>query len=116
MARKDYILNRVEEIVCMVVNDSMDTLMPQLERRVSPTELYEGRTNIPFARKIARGMCFCIFHERFSLSYTAIAFRSGISRRNVMRSTSIMKNMPLDDKLISTVESAVNQRIREELF
>lgn len=115
MERKDYILNRVEQIVCMVVNDAMDTFMPKNRYRVAPDELYSGATNIPFAKKLARGVCFCVFHERFSLSYAEIAFRSGISRRNVIRSSSVLKNMPFDDKMVRTVEANVTQMINEKL-
>ena len=115
MERKDYTLNRVEAIVCKAVNDAMDFYLPHLKSRVAHGEIYSGVTNVPFARKIARGFCFYIFHERFSLSYSAIAFRSGISRRNVMRSALMIRNTPADDMFVSTIESTVNQRINEEL-
>ena len=52
---------------------------------VSVCELYEGRTNIPFVRALARNVCFHVMHFHFGFSYAVIAQRSGLGEKSVMR-------------------------------
>ena len=112
MVRRDYILNKVEELVCRSVNNILDNTGKK-SVRADKDLLYSGTTNIPLAFRIARGICFCIFHERFMMSYAAISFRSGLSRRNIIRSVRKIKDTPPCDILVCSILSKVPQQIND---
>lgn len=71
----------IERAVCAAVN----VVLHIPKERVSESVLYTGKTNIPFARALARNTCFHVMHFHFGFSYTVIAQRSGMGVKSVMR-------------------------------
>ena len=73
---KSDVVKKVERIVCDCVNKVFckDKYSP-----ISPLSLYEGKTNIPFVKRMARPAVFVTAHDRFGVSYSVHVILYGLS-------------------------------------
>ena len=97
-------IRKIERIVCGCVNEVFIG-----RDRIEPEELYAGRTNIPLAKRIARGAVFVVAHDRFYMSYRQLSRYSGITKRNIMRSVRSYKDTPDPD--INRVNEFINLKL-----
>lgn len=109
-------MNWVEEMVCGCVNLAFgyagdgDAV---LGCAVTTDDLYDGVTNIPFARAVARNFVVDVLHNRYGFSYSVIAQRSEMTRESVMRCARKCHTLCGCDKSYIKVMEKINDRLRE---
>lgn len=110
---KSGVIRKVERIVCGCVNEAFSVITMGRYRPVYVPSLYDGVTNIPFARRIARGAVFSISHDRFGVSYSDIAAHSKISCRNIIRSARSYKDMSCFDCDVRKINELIESELEK---
>lgn len=107
---KSDVIKKVERIVCDCVNKVFckDKYPP-----ISPLSLYEGKTNIPFVRRMARPAVFVTAHDRFGVSYSALEKHSHIHARNIIRSVKTYKDIPDSDNAVMMIKGLIEVELRK---
>lgn len=107
---KSGVIRKIERIVCDCVNKAFcnDKYVP-----VSPLSLYEGRTNIPFVKRMARPAVFVIAHDRFGVPYSALERHSHIHARNIIRSVRMYKDIPCSDSDVKRINELIEVELKK---
>lgn len=107
---KSGVIRKIERIVCDCVNKVFcnDKYVP-----VSPLSLYEGRTNIPFVKRMARPAVFVIAHDRFGVPYSALERHSHIHARNIIRSVRMYKDIPCSDSDVKRINELIEVELKK---
>lgn len=105
---KSDVIRKIESIVCDCVNRVLIDRNP-----VYPSTIYEGKTNIMLAGRIARGAVFSVSHDRFGISYSDIARHSNISDRNIIRSVRAYKDIPGSDDTVNRVRELIEVELKK---
>lgn len=107
---KSDVVRKVERIVCDCVNKVFckDKYPP-----ISPSSLYEGKTNIPFVRRMARPAVFATAHDRFGVSYSALEKHSHIHVRNIIRSVKTYKSIPDSDNAVMMIKGLIEVELKK---
>ena len=104
------IMSKVEAMVCEQVSKAMQT---QERDEVSLDDIYDGVTNIPFGRAVARNFIFDVLHNRYCFSFSVIAQRADMNRESVMRCVRKCHELLTTDRTYSYVNTLINDRFRE---
>lgn len=107
---KSDVIKKVERIVCDCVNK---VFCKDKHSPVSPLSLYEGKTNIPFVKRMARPAVFVTAHDRFGVSYSALGKHSHIHVRNIMRSVRTYKGIPDSDNAVMMVKELIEVELEK---
>lgn len=76
----NYTMQKIESLVCDVVNEVLDE-----GADVLPSDVYDGKKNIPFKRAVARNVIFVTMHNCYGFTYQVIGQRANMDERSVMR-------------------------------
>lgn len=110
---KSAVLRKIERLVCGCVNDSFAVLAIGRYATVSVQTLYEGVTNIPLARRIARNAVFVVAHDRFGISYNELERHSGICCRSIIRSVGKYKDSAEYDGIVRKVNGLIDVELNK---
>lgn len=107
---KSDVVKKVERIVCDCVNKVFckDKYSP-----ISPLSLYEGKTNIPFVKRMARSAVFVTAHDRFGVSYSVLEKHSRIRARNIIRSVRMYKDIPCSDSDVKRINELIEVELEK---
>jgi len=75
---------------------------------VSVSSLYDGVTNIPLTRRMARSVVFIVAHDRFGVSYNELKNHSGIYQSSIMRSVRKYKETPASDDIVRKINELID--------
>lgn len=110
---KSGVLRKVERFVCDCVNEAFTVLTMNRYTPVSVSTLYEGVTNIPLTRRMARAAVFIIAHDRFGVTYSVIEKHSGISARNIMSAVRKYKDTPESDNMVRKINELIEAELKK---
>jgi len=80
---------------------------------VSVSSLYEGVTNIPLTRRLARSAVFIVAHDKFGMAYSSIEKHSGISARNIMGAIRKYKETPASDDIVRKINELIDVELKK---
>lgn len=107
---KSDVIRKVERIVCDCVSKAF---YKDKYSRISPLSLYEGKTNIPFVKRMARSAVFVVAHDRFGVSYSALEKHSHIRARNIIRSVRMYKDIPCSDSDVKRINELIEVELKK---
>lgn len=105
---KSGVIRKIERLVCDCVNEAFTVLTMDRYSPVSASTLYDGVTNIPLTRRIARSAVFVAAHDRFGMSYSELSYHSGICMTSIMKATRKYKNIPESDDIVRKVKELID--------
>ena len=108
-----HVIRKVERLVCDCVNEAFTVLTIDRYTPVFVSTLYEGVTNIPVTRRIARSAVFAVAHDRFGVSYNEMKTHSGITQTNIMRSVRKYKDIPDSDDIVRKVKEFIDVELKK---
>lgn len=107
---KSDVIRKIERIVCDCVNEAF---CKDKNNSVSPLSLYEGKTNVPFAKRMARPAVFAVAHDRFGVSYNELEKHSHIRVRNIIRSIRVYKDIPSSDDIVNRMNELIEIELKK---
>lgn len=110
---KSAVIKKVECIVCDCVNKAFTTLTKNGHASVYVDTLYDGSTNIPLVRRMARSAVFIVAHDRFGISYNELSYHSRICTRNIMRSVKVYKESPDNDAVVNKINELIEVELKK---
>lgn len=110
---KSGVIRRIERLVCDCVNEAFTVLTMDRYSSVSVSTLYDGVTNIPLTRRIARSAVFVVAHDRFGVQYNELKEHSGICQRNIMRMAKVYKDAPECDDIVRKVKELIDVELEK---
>lgn len=106
----NYTMQKVEQMVCECVSSVMEENNREM---VSCDDVYEGKTNIPFGRIVARNFILDILHNKYGFSYSVLAQRANMMTSSVMRCVRKHHDNLQYDKIYRSVNEKVEQKFVE---
>lgn len=110
---KSGVIRKIERLVCDCVNEAFTVLTMDRYSPVSVSTLYDGVTNIPLTRRIARYAVFVVAHDRFSISYSELSYHSGICMTSIMKAMRKYKNIPESDDIVRKVKELIDVELEK---
>lgn len=110
---KSDVITKVERIVCDCVNRAFSVIEFRKYEPISPSNIYEGNTNVDFPKRLARQAVFVISHDRFGISYNNIKSHSGITARNIIRSIKSYKYLSDCDRVVSEINRVIEEELKK---
>lgn len=110
---KSGVIRRVERLVCDCVNEAFTEFTINRYSPASVSTLYDGVTNIPLTRRIARCAVFVVAHDRFGVQYNELKAHSGITCNNIMKSARKFKDTPECDDIVRKVKELIDVELEK---
>ncbi len=110
---KSVVLKKIERIVCDCVNEAFTVLTMDRYTPVSVSTLYEGVTNIPLTRRLARSAVFIVAHDRFGVSYNELENCSGICQSSIMRAARKYKGVHESDDIVRKINELIDVELNK---
>lgn len=107
------VLRKIERLVCDCVNEAFAALEIDKYEPVSADAIYEGVTNIPLIRRMARSAVFIVAHDRFGVSYNELKGCSGICQSSIMRSVRKYKDAPESDDVVRKINEFIEVELKK---
>lgn len=110
---KSDVIRKVERLVCDCVNEAFTSITMDRYTPVSVSTLYEGVTNTPLTRRIARSALFVLLHDRFGINYTDLSEHSHLTSNSVMTAVRKYKNTPESDDIVRKVNELIEIELQK---
>lgn len=105
---KSRVIRSVERLVCDCVNKVFAQFPTNKYSQISTGTLYEGVTNIPLTRRIARSAVFVVLHDRFGFSYNTLSEYSCLTANSIIKAVSKYKNTPDSDDVVKKTNELID--------
>lgn len=108
------VIRKIERLVCDCVNEAFTVLAKGNKYQpVEVSTLYDGVTNIPLTRRIARSSVFVVAHDRFGIQYNELKEYSGITLSSIMKSVRKFKDAPECDDIVHKVKELIDVELNK---
>ena len=104
----NYTMQKIENLVCSVVNEVLNE-----GADVLPSDVYDGKKNIPFKRAVARNVIFVTMHNCYGFTYQVIGQRADMDERSVMRCVRKFNDFIEYDAAYRKIASLLSKRLGE---